>query len=657
MVNLLLIEGEDKSHYVWIKDFNGLLSFGTKTHLFCPYCCHGYDTRYNAKKKLVDHMSVCREFGGQRTFMPKKGKNIIKFKDYHKSLKLPVVIYADFETINDKAHGCEPNPQNNETDNSSWTKIKTKHKCSGYSYTVISPYFPSRTETYRGEDAGEKFLKVILEEEKSILKWMKENEKELNLSKEEQLEFQQADHCHICKEKFINKSAPDHSHHLKQIKELLEANKLSLLKIPSIPQVKRQRRLLSLSMHPDKVGPEREEEYKSFLNKNDELTNYLITNEVIVNEKEEFEPEDDYSEEELERIQKLGWKVRDHDHWSGEFRGAAHNGCNIAYRKVQKVPVFFHNLSGYDGHIIFQNIGKVKCKDPKPIAKSMEKYIGFEIGNLQFKDSLQHLSASLDKLVNNLADKANIQGCLHCPYRGIKKDVEKHMKARHRKEFEPIYEHKIKNPTLEALFRNLYARFQTKWKHLPEEAFELLTRKGIYPYSYMNSFDKFKETSLPPKESFYNDLSRKHISDKDFEYVKKIWTTFELQSLGELHDLYMETDTLQLADIFENFRDGILKNYELDPAHFYTAPALSWSAGLKYTKVQLELPRDPDMHMFFDKGLRGGISMVANHFARANNPEMKEHWDPKQLQQSVWLGYVPILTHWGFLMGVETRTR
>ena len=356
----------------------------------------------------------------------------------------------------------------------------------------------------------------------------------------------------------------------------------------------------------------------------------MITNEVIVNEKEEFEPEDDYSEEELERIQKLGWKVRDHDHWSGEFRGAAHNGCNIAYRKVQKVPVFFHNLSGYDGHIIFQKIGKGKCKDPKPIAKSMEKYIGFEIGNLQFKDSLQHLSASLDKLVNNLADKANIQGCLHCPYRGIKKDVEKHMKARHRKEFEPIYEHKIKNPTLEALFRNLYARFQTKWKHLPEEAFELLTRKGIYPYSYMNSFDKFKETSLPPKESFYNDLSRKHISDKDFEYVKKIWTTFELQSLGELHDLYMETDTLQLADVFENYREFSLKHYELDPAHFYTAPALSWSAGLKYTKVQLELPRDPDMHMFFDKGLRGGISMVANPYARANNPEMKEHWDPKQ---------------------------
>ena len=92
-------------------------------------------------------MSVCRDFGGQRTIMPKKGKNIIQFKDHHKSLKLPVVIYADFETINHKAHGCEPNPQNNENDNTSWTKIKTKHIFSGYSYTFVSPYFPSRTET------------------------------------------------------------------------------------------------------------------------------------------------------------------------------------------------------------------------------------------------------------------------------------------------------------------------------------------------------------------------------------------------------------------------------------------------------------------------------------------------------------------------------
>jgi hypothetical protein len=111
------------------------------------------------------------------------------------------------------------------------------------------------------------------------------------------------------------------------------------------------------------------------------------------------------SMEEIERIVKKGIKVRDHDHWSWEFRGAAHNLCNIAYRKVRKIPVFFHNLTGYDSHIIMNNIANVKCKDPKPIAKTMEKYIGFEIGKLQFMDSMQHMSTSLDKLVSNLADK------------------------------------------------------------------------------------------------------------------------------------------------------------------------------------------------------------------------------------------------------------
>jgi hypothetical protein len=156
MINLLLIEGEEKSHYAWIKNCNALLSVGTHAYLFCSYCCQGYDTCYNAEKKLADHMILCREYGGQRTIMPKKGKNIIQFNDHHKSLKLPVVIYADFETMNQKAHGCEPDPPNPQTenDNTSWTVKRTKHICSGYSYTVVSPYFPLRTRTYRDEDAG-----------------------------------------------------------------------------------------------------------------------------------------------------------------------------------------------------------------------------------------------------------------------------------------------------------------------------------------------------------------------------------------------------------------------------------------------------------------------------------------------------------------------
>ena len=114
--------------------------------------------------------------------------------------------------------------------------------------------------------------------------------------------------------------------------------------------------------------------------------------------------------------------------------------------------------------------------------------------------------------------------------------------------------------------------------------------------------------------------------------MKKLWKTFRLKNLGELHDLYMETDTLLLADVFQNYRQVIMKNYGLDPTHFYTAPSLSWSAGLKFTKVKLEIPQDIDMHLFVDQGLRGGISMVCNSFARANNLLMKEF--DSSIQQS-----------------------
>ena len=303
---------------------------------------------------------------------------------------------------------------------------------------------------------------------------------------------------------------------------------------------------------------------------------------------------------------------------------------------------FCHLLlfSGYDGHIIMQSIPKVKkCKDPRVIARSMEKFIGFTIGKLQFTDSLQHLSISLDKLVNNLADKAEMIGCKYCPRRGLKKAVLRHQKCRHKSDYETEYTHTKKNLTLPELFPNLHEYFKKKWKNVSDqdEAFQMLTRKLPYPYRYMDSFDKFQETQLPPKKAFFNDLSNKDISDKDYSFVQKLWRTFQLKNLGELHDLYVETDTLLLADVFENYRKVIHNNYGLDPVHFFTAPALSWSAGLKFTKAKLEIPLDVDMHIFFDLGLTGGISMVAEHFARANNKYMKELFDPETLQSFIQL--------------------
>ena len=623
--NLLLIEGKENSHFAYIKNLDRLLSFGTHTHQFCPFCLSAFDVRY--RRKLEDHMVDCREYGGQKVILPSVGKNFCEYRDHHKELKAPIIIEADFETINTKYDGAEDDP------NKSWTLIRTKHEVSGYAYVVKSPYKEDKYISYRGEDAGVKFINAMMQEEEEQFQWVKDNEKGLNMSEKDEEEFQKQDKCHLCHDPFLNQSKPDESKHLKALKPLLEINKLDLKKIPSLRQVKRQKRIISKELHPDKIGQERVEELKTFLNKNQELQDYLLVHDIIVDDNELnelYNAEDELSEEEIEKIIKKGWKVRDHDHFSGEFRGAAHNGCNLAYRKVRKIPVFFHNLANYDGHIIFKHLSKTTCPDPKPIAKTMDKYIGFSLGKLEFKDSLQHLNSSLDKLVENLAEKTTIENCLYCPRRGSKEEVEKHMRHRHKKEHETLYIPTVKNSTLQEVFPTLYNFFKKEYPDLDEGAFNLLTRKGVYPYSYMDSHKRFEEEKLPSKECFFNDLTRMPISDKDFQFVQELWTTFNLKTLGELHDLYMMTDTLLLADVFENYRDTIIKNYSLDPAHFYTAPSLSWSAGLKYTKVKLDIPRDIDIHIFIDKALRGGISMVANHFARANNPALEKFWDPKK---------------------------
>ena len=255
--------------------------------------------------------------------------------------------------------------------------------------------------------------------------------------------------------------------------------------------------------------------------------------------------------------------------------------------------IHFSLLLGYDGHLIFENLAKLKLKKaPTVIAKSQEKFISIQLGPVEFKDSLQFLNSSLDKLVKNLKDK------------GVKE-----------------------GKTLGETFPHTYEYFKRNWTDVNEDGFELLTRKGIYPYEYMNAPERFLEKKLPPKEEYFSKLSGKHISDKDYEFAQEIWKTFKLKNRGQLHDLYMGTDVTQLADVFEEFRDFNLKHYRLDPVHYYTAPSLSWSACLKYTGVKLELPTCPDMSMFFDKGLIGGISFIANQLARANHPGLGHHFD------------------------------
>ena len=123
----------------------------------------------------------------------------------------------------------------------------------------------------------------------------------------------------------------------------------------------------------------------------------------------------------------------------------------------------------------------------------------------------------------------------------------------------------------------------------------------------MDSWERFHETSLPDKKAFYSELNLEDITDKEYEYAQKVREVFEIKNLGEYHDLYVQSHTLLLADVFENFRDKCIEIYELGPAHFLSAPRLAWQACLKKKKVNLELLTNIDLLFMVEKGIKGGI--------------------------------------------------
>lgn len=242
-----------------------------------------------------------------------------------------------------------------------------------------------------------------------------------------------------------------------------------------------------------------------------------------------------------------------------DFIGAAHNACNLRAKKPNFVPVFMHNLQGYDSHFIIPFLGL--CEDVTLIPSTTEKYISFTIKfkgcmtKIRFIDSYKFLPSSLETLVNILKNN--------------------------------------KNQSLIEVFPHMYRIINE------EEKIELLTRKGVFPYNYFDSLERLTETKLPVKKEFYNDLTQKHISDSDYNHAQTVWNTFSIKTLKEYTELYIKTDVILLCEVFETFRSLCLKIYQLDPAWFFTLPQLSWNAMLKYTKIKLDILKDSNMVQFW----------------------------------------------------------
>ena len=166
---------------------------------------------------------------------------------------------------------------------------------------------------------------------------------------------------------------------------------------------------------------------------------------------------------------------------------------------------------------------------------------------------------------------------------------------------------------------------------------ELITKKDVYPYDYMDGFDEFKEEGLPSIEKFYSILTGGDISDEDYNHAKNVWEEFKCKTMGDYHDLYLKSDVLILADIFEKFRKTKKENYNLDPAHYFSCPGFALDAILKMTGISLELITDTDMYQMVEIGLRSGISYIANRYSKPNNKYMCDYDKDKKSSYLMYL--------------------
>ena len=502
---VFLTKGTDQAHFALVKNFSRFASCqvpgkGGNERVFCKRCLNSFPR----VESLEKHKEICGEFAAAKIELP-GGKCF--FKNWERMMHIPVVGYADFESILKPLRG----------------KDKThEHIPCGFCFHLVSPFLQMEPVLKRAENETNQlpqdFIRELISRVKQAHLSLPKKEM-IPLSPEEWKKFRESEVCWLCRGKFGEKRFS---------------------------------------------------------------------------------------------------KVRDHCHYTGKFRGAAHQSCNLKFQRPKFTPVFFHNLQNYDAHLFVRALGlmdevlSIKC-----IPNNDEKYISF---SLRFEL----------KRITKWDPKGEEWIEVVIPH-----------------EIRFLDSFKFTLSGLEGLVKNLSLEDLKETNRFFGEKIDLVSRKGVYPYEYMDDFEKFKKQSLPKKTSFFSRLKQEKVSDEDFEHAQKVWKAFELKNMGDFHDLYLKTDVLLLADVMENFRKLCEKNYELDPAHFFTVPGMAWDAMLKMRAIKLDLLEDVDMLLMIEKGIRGGISNAFKRYAKANNKFMKD-FDPAE--KSSFIVYLDANNLYGWAM-------
>ena len=294
------------------------------------------------------------------------------------------------------------------------------------------------------------------------------------------------------------------------------------------------------------------------------------------------------------------FKVKHHNHFTGNYHSSICSECNIQIKDTIKIPVFFHNLN-YDKNIFFKSLFHYEnVKEVNILPDNEESYKCFTIGRLHFLDSFKFMSSSLDTLIKNIPDDNKI--------------------------------------FIKSLSKT-------------EDEFNYMNKKGYFPYEWLDSIDKLK---LPitelKKEHFDNRLKLEALTNDEWEYIQQLIKDLNITTFEEYHDFYLNIDVNGLADVFENFRKTSINTYKLDPCHYVGTPSFGWDAMLLKTNIELELINDCDMYQFFERGIRGGQSVIFKKYAKANNKYLSDY-NPNE--KSSYISYLDANNLYGVSMSCK----
>jgi hypothetical protein len=511
---LLINDGFENYHYVWIKDINKLDKSNVDSNCVMYRCEYCLSERFLTKEKLFNHIEKC--INNDKSInekLPEEGKNILQFKNTNNKFMHPFYIAADFEST--------LIPVNEVTDNT--TKYQ-KHVPNSYGlkFNCIHDEFSKPVKVYNNQDPED-----------------------------------------VCKN-FIE----DIENYALYSYELTQRNKENIL-FTDVEKINHKK-----------------------------ATKCSECNCAFNGNKK---------------------KVAHHDHINGKFISTLCYECNLNFKYKKFIPVYIHNLKGYDSHLFVSSLFKYgyqhkSSENISCIPNNEERYISFskniKVGEyvdketdkvknvmyeIRFIDTFAFMATSIESLSNNLRSASN--------------DVNE----------------------LRKIFKNTSDEFKN------DEQFLLMIQKGVYPYDYIDNFNRLYESYLPDINTFYSKLYDSKCDIKDYKHAQNVFNKFGCKSLLDYHNIYLKSDVLLLSDIWDNFRKVCYFNYGLDTCYYYTAPGLSFDSMLKITKINLELLTDVDMFKMVESGIRGGISQISHRHAVANNKYMSNYDDKKDDSYIVYL--------------------